>query len=458
MADEWRGGIEHVVLLMLENRSFDHMLGDLKQVLPRLDGIDRNAARPNANRYERRTYPQEAGASRVLTFDPKHEHVDVMLQLANENGGFVEDATRAHRAHGHAPLGPTDWREVMRYHALEQLPVLQQLAQDFVVCDGWFSSLPGPTWPNRLFALSGTSLGRVKMPEGLFDLNLHWYDQTTIFDRLDERQKSWKVYVGDYPLSMILVHQLEWHNAARYASSRQFFVDCLTGSLPAFSFIEPAYMSPHANDDHPPHDVLAGESLVADVYEALRASSAWENSLLVVVFDEHGGFYDHRTPPPATPPDHHTEEYTFTQLGVRVPAVLVSPWLDAGVYSETVDHTALLAFLVDLWGLGSLGARTASYAQPFATLFRGAPRTDAPRGLNRLPANAAPVATVPLLGLNGNQAAMVAHSHALEARAGEDPAIVAGRLSASLTGPQSQIDAAIDRANAFIARAKAKSA
>src|SRR5262249_12997732 len=143
-------------------------------------------------------------------------------------------------------------------------------------------------------------------------------DQPTIFDRLNERNVSWAVYHGDTPLSLLLTHQWEPRNVACYRPMRHFFTDAAgpADEFPAFSFIEPAYLDPGANDDHPAHDVLAGEALIASVYNALRANEAlWASSLLVVLFDEHGGFYDHVAPPVAVPPDHHQEEYSFDQLG-----------------------------------------------------------------------------------------------------------------------------------------------
>ena len=120
--------------------------------------------------------------------------------------------------------------EVMKYHARGTLRALHALAENFTVCDRWFSSVPGPTWTNRLFLMSGTSLGRVNMPGGLMDINLHWYDQPTIFDRLNEseRAREWVVYHGDTPLSLLLTHQWEPKNATRYKPMRDFFTDVAT--------------------------------------------------------------------------------------------------------------------------------------------------------------------------------------------------------------------------------------
>jgi phospholipase C len=175
---------------------------------------------------------------------------------------------------------PQDLVEVMKYRALDSLPAIHALARNFIICDHWYSSVPGPTWCNRLFALSGTSLGRVSMPEEIMNLNVHWYDQTTIFDRLNEKSVEWKVYFGDFPLSLLFVHQWEPRNALRYRVMTEFFRDAALydpdkvskDGLPAFSFIEPSYCEPGANDAHPPHDMSAADALVASVYNVVRAN------------------------------------------------------------------------------------------------------------------------------------------------------------------------------------------
>jgi len=239
-----------------------------------------------------------------------------------------------------------------------------------------------------LFALSGTSLGRVAMPEVIMNLRVHWYDQPTLFDRLNEQRISWKVYSGDAPLSLLFAHQWEPQNAARYRLMTEFYRDVTSfrregdpakQDLPFFTFIEPSFCQPGANDDaHPPHDILAADNaLVASVYNAIRANNnLWEQTLLVVAFDAHGGFFDHVTPPPTMPPDYHQDEYSFDQLGVRVPVILVSPWVKSAVFTVTMDHTSLLKYLTGKWSLGPLGYRTHS-ADTFDAAFVADMRNDA---------------------------------------------------------------------------------
>jgi phospholipase C len=388
--------IKHVLVLALENRSFDHMIGACQAVKTAIDGID-PAAATRTNSYAGRSYPQVPGAARVVADDPRHETPHVLIQLRADtagtlNTGFVEDYATAYPM-----LTAAGRAEIMKYHDLGQVPALHALAQNFTVCDRWFSSVPGPTWTNRLFMMSGTSLGRVNMPNGLMDLNLHWYDQSTIFDRLNEQSVSWAVYHGDTPLSLLLTHQWEPHNAARYQPMHQFFTDVAgpEDKFPAFVFIEPAYLDPGANDDHPSHDILAGEALIANVYNALRANEdLWTASLLVVLFDEHGGFYDHVPPPATDPPDHHQEEYTFDQLGVRVPAILISPYAANSVFKEQLDHTSLLRYLIDKWKLGPLGERTAQ-AVSFASALGHTLRTDTPASISAVRRAYACSATAP---------------------------------------------------------------
>src|SRR5262249_7095519 len=190
-----------------------------------------------------------------------------------------------------------------------------------------------------------------------------WYSQITIFDRLNEVGKDWRVYFGDFPLSFLLVNQWKPENVARHHHMREFFVDVRgpAEKFPSFAFIEHQYFSPGANDDHPPHDIHSGDVLVADVYNAIRKNDALgKETLLVVLFDEHGGFYDHEPPIPTVPPDsNHGDGFDFRKTGLRVPALLVSPFAGQKVVPTPFDHTSLLKYLIDKWGLGSLGNRTA---------------------------------------------------------------------------------------------------
>lgn len=368
--------IKHVVLLMLENHSFDQMLGCMKGIYSDLEGVD--PKQPGKNMDGAVACFQTPTDARHMDLDPKHEYENVMEQIKNNNSGFVSNfaakmpkSTAAQR------------KQIMQYYELDHLPALHALAREFTICDHWFSSMPGPTWPNRIFALSGTCNGRVDMPDGLEHLDLSAlgaYDQNTIFDRLNEARKSWKVYFHDVPLSLTLTHQRKLNNVFRYHHISEFFRD-LTGSpqtFPEFSFIEPCYQMYNQNDDHPPHDIMRAQKLIADVYNAIRSSPIWDSTLFVLLYDEHGGFYDHLVPPTSvTPPDGKTDasNFRFDQYGIRVPALLISPWVQKGVLATQFDHTSLLKYLTTKWNLGALGDRTRS-ANSFEAAFVSEKRVD----------------------------------------------------------------------------------
>jgi phospholipase C len=444
--------IEHVIVLMLENRSFDQMLGCMQTVVPEVDGIPRSQP-PRSNVANGVTYQQLPGAALVAPEDPNHDYPHVLKQLANRNAGFVQDFVDCF------PNSSASAREeIMKYHALDTLPALHALARQFTICDRWFSSLPGPTWPNRLFVHSGTSLGQITMPEGVMNANLHWYDQSTLFDRLNEKRLSWRVYFGDIAQSWVLVHQWAPRNMINYHHMQRFHEDVAGDpkSFPRYVFIEPTYYPPGANDDHPCHNVIEGEALLASVYNSLRANKPlWESSLLVVVFDEHGGYYDHVEPPSTVPPDHHQENFDFKRLGVRVPAVLVSPFASRGVNHTVFDHTSLLRYLVDKWTLGSLGARVSDAGtNSIGSALQADPSNDGPVSISTSPEIGGPIprapAPAPATQLSSHQSALFALSHSLESMANADPNDVAARSKHVLTGPQSMIDVAVDRAEEFL--------
>lgn len=371
--------IRHVVMLILENHSFDQMLGCFKAVYAHIEGVDPAAPRENRDS-EGRAYPQAPTKERIMFLDPHHEVDHVAVQLADGNTGFVRDFETAFGSSSTAARG-----YIMGYYPLDFLPGLHALARHFTICDHWFSSLPGPTWPNRFFALSGTSNGRVNMPDdGTHKADLLGYfeqTQDTLFDRLNDRAIHWKVYFHDVPQTTVLAHQRMPHNVARYFYIDEFFDDArgAEGDFPQFCLVEPAYIGVAENDDHPPHDIMRTEKLIADVYNGIRANDAlWQSTLLIVFFDEHGGFYDHVVPPAALPPDDRHDEYAFDRLGLRVPALLVSPWVDARVEQTVFDHTSVLRYLIDKWALGSLGRRAAEAASIAVALTRQVPRSDLP--------------------------------------------------------------------------------
>lgn len=439
--------IEHVIVLMLENRSFDQMLGCFKKIngFSSLEGVSVDNFNCDSFDQSGKKYFQKPTANMRIGPDPGHDLANVLGQIAEGGAckGFVMDYCKIY------PNSTDQQRQdIMSYYDFGTLPVLHTLADSFAICDHWFSSLPGPTWPNRLFVHSGTSKGRVKMPEG-HDPNMHLYDQITLYDRLNEKNISWKIYYGDFPQSLVLVHQLEEYNAVRYHRMSQFYLDVAAGTLPQYSFIEPSYFSPYVNSQHPPSDVMQGEKLISEIYNALAKSALWEKSLFILLYDEHGGFYDHVMPKPAIPPDDYIEEFSFDKYGVRVPAIIISPWIQKRVIPDDFDHASLLKYLIDKWSLGPLGNRAAK-ADTFTQYFDFSKiRNDCPK--NVIAANAfANAEDFILCKLNSAEQALVGFSLFLEGRAEERIDLIAQRSHNLIKGLAAQLAVAKNRLESFL--------
>jgi phospholipase C len=328
-----------------------------------------------------------------------------------------------------------------------------------VICDHWFSSLPGPTWPNRFFVHSGTSLGHVDMPSGVFNAGLYCYDQRTLYDELNDAGVEWRVYRGDFPQSLLLLHQLEPQNLRRYRKLDQWASDVRNGDLPHYVFIEPAYFGPEENDQHPPQDIMRGDALVAAVFNALHANrKLFDETLLVILYDEHGGFYDHVPPPPTVPPDDKTSSYAFNQLGVRVPAILVSPRLEPGFISAVFDHTSILRMASQLWPAVQpqrLGARAARANSPLEALkWLETPR----RAIPPAPTAPDPIAVMDLPSLTGQKQALFHFSQYLESRIADTVVKqqLMSRTHEAMTGAIAQGNLATDRLEAYLAEREEK--
>jgi phospholipase C len=410
--------LEHIIVLMLENNSFDRMLGAL--FAERVDGGGVKGTAGNHWNDDSSPQPKtpvrhvmQPTITRVIQPDPMHEYKNVSDQLKGSNKGFVTDYATVY--------GATDWlqrQEIMGYYEDGVLANLHTLAKQYTVCDRWFSSLPGPTWPNRVFVHTGTSLGYTTNSIG------NNWNQTTLYELLDANGISWNVFHGDGDISQtVVLRHTPWVDPMRY------FYRAAQGpeaKFPKYCFIEPHYGTLNKaaqNDQHPLSDVFRGEKLIWDVYNALRGNDAlWRNSLLVITYDEHGGFYDHVEPPAAVPPDNRTDAsgFKFDRLGLRVPTVLLSPWLDQGVITDTFDHTSLLKFLIAKWGLTNLlGDRVASTdTNTFAKYIRKTPR----QTFQLLPKSStpAPIAAPQSAELSDNQKSLVELGHFLATKI-DDP-------------------------------------
>jgi len=404
--------IEHVVVLMLENRSFDHMLGGMTQINSTVEGVRPNGEQAYYNeKLDGRRIEQKPGANWVIgnKRDLNHEHEATLEQIGSEASPMSGFVTSYLARFPDADDG--ELQQVMAYFTFgdkpedDALPVLHTLARNFAVCDHWFSSMPGPTWQNRFFAHSGTCLGHVHMPSAREPQNMGLYYQETIYDRLSAAGKEWKIYHHGLPQSIVMTRLLPEFITGRGYDGMDDFFERAAGdpqAFPSYTFIEPCYFGKDENDQHPPADVRQGEALVASVYNALRANEAlWNSTLLIVTYDEHGGFFDHVRPPLTVPPDDFTGEWSFRQLGVRVPAILVSPWVDVGEIKTEFDHTSILRYLCEKWNLPPLGLRMQAgagtlRANTFASELtkRQTPRTNTPASIAHREVKAARLAVI----------------------------------------------------------------
>jgi phospholipase C len=326
---------------MLENRSFDHMLGYLKLEGGR-DDVD-GLTHDRSNTYNGNTYPVHHLSQTAFREDqdPCHDGDCVTEQLDNGNGGFVSNYAK------HYPDDP-DPGLVMGYYNGATLSVYDHLAREFCICDAWFSSVPGATWPNRLYAVTGQSDGSKD------NETVPFYNLPSFVRHLDAKNVSWRWYSNHLGTLRLIDetyrngyfdHFYNFDKGHRLLFDRENFLDhAASGDLAAVSWIDPAFVqdpfvsSANSNDDHPPSDVMAGQELVLKLYNAVIHSPAWEKTLLVITYDEHGGFYDHVAPPPAADDDPN-----FRRYGVRVPAFIISPWVERGMVWHTLfDHTSII--------------------------------------------------------------------------------------------------------------------
>lgn len=394
--------IQHIVQLMLENRSFDQMLGFLYA-----DSGNRSpAGQPFEGLTGTETNPDGAG-NQVQVYkidqtsphpylmpgaDPGEGFLNTNYQLFSTddpapgatptNQGFVLNFKAAIASdlakHYKDSLPGTVPSEVMGMYTPQMLPVLSGLAKGFAVCDHWFASAPTQTLPNRAFACAGTSQGHM-------DNNVKVFTCPSIFGQMSKKNLDWAIYgYNQDPKTRLDFPDTQAAAASHFGHFRDFQARAAAGTLPPYTFLEPDF-SATGNSQHPNYDVAAGEQLIHDVYYALRNGPGWASTLLLITYDEHGGNYEHVPPPGgAVPPDHSVGEFgfDFTRFGVRVPAVLVSPRIAAGTVfraaSGTIDHTSMLKTIELRWGLASLTARDKAAADLGGVLTLATARTEDP--------------------------------------------------------------------------------
>jgi phospholipase C len=393
--------VNHFVVLMLENRSFDHMLGylypgNMTQSSQPFEGLAGTESCPVPGGQPVTVFPIERATPNAYLMpgaDPGEGYMATNQQLYGSDAapasgtaatctGFMSDYAYTlgwqSKESGWPIVSGTTANDIMGCFTPDTLPVLSTLAKGYAVCDYWFSSVPTETLPNRAFACAATSQGHM-------DDKTHTFTSPTIFGLLDAAGLGWMVYGYDAePLTKSTFTQISNEAASHFGLFTDFQAAAAAGTLPAFTFLEPSWSS-SGNSQHPNYDVALGEQLIHDVYEALRGGPGWPQTLLVITYDEHGGCYDH-VPPPwgAVPPDTSTGEFGFgfDRFGVRVPTVLVSPLIEAGTVFRVpaggtpLDHTSVLKTVEQRWNLAALTARDAAAPGFGDVLTRTTVRTD----------------------------------------------------------------------------------
>jgi phospholipase C len=398
-------GIEHVFVLMLENRSFDHLLGfsdisgadALTGAPTKINGLDGT----ESNSFKGQTYTASPGADYRMPTDPGHEFPNVLDQLcgpaaryqpggpypAIDNSGFVDS---------YVASGGRDPSEVMKCFRAEQLPVLNAIAREFVVCDNWYASMPGPTWPNRTFVHAASSGGLDHSPTTAEIIAWETVDgfpikNGTIFDALSKNGITRRLYGGDdFPMVAALkgIHLDDIRDYSLFAG------DLAQAQYPfSYIFIEPSYdvLNDYrgGTSEHPLADITRGEALIKATYESIRNSAVWPTSLFIVTWDEHGGFFDHGAPPDAPAPGDTAPGskfnrfgFTFERYGPRVPAIVVSPLIPKNLIDHRLyDHASIPATLEALFGLNALTERDAKATRLDSLITLQVARIDAPETL-----------------------------------------------------------------------------
>ena len=381
--------IEHLVVVMFENRSFDNLLGWLydndknrpkhnipapPDGRPTFEGLSKNTFSnslvvPGEDRQDyvsqgTSDWPSCPNRNQVPTPDPHEEFEFVTEQIfgkRNPGPGDPADMSGFLQNYYSTDAGLDSCGQIMQTYGPDDANVINDLARSFAVCDGWFASVPSQTWPNRGFVHSGSSDGHVDND------SYEFYQNRTIFNVLQDQGIPWKVFSNTY--TAWLTYLQFWQHGSlrdhfhRYAA----FDDACSAAadadpedkLPAYSFIEPRFLAElfsWPSDYHPPHNICRGETFLAEVYESVRKSPYRDKILLIVTFDEHGGCYDHVPPPSgAAPPDPHPisrdGKFKFDRFGVRVPALVISSYVEPGTVFRApagltpYDHTSILATL-----------------------------------------------------------------------------------------------------------------
>lgn len=399
--------IKNVVVLVQENRSFDTLAGGFTYN-HNIDGLvnhrycnPRNVSMPNSG-----SVCAANTAKNVASDDPMHFVTGVNMQVfgnyhptahsKESMQGFITEQAWAYGLENNMSRAA----EVMNYYTPDLVPVTNAMAENFVLFDRWFAAIPGPTDCNRAYLTSGTSAGNGDNGEVYYTAGMK---QNSIFQQLSEKGISWINYEnttnigpGSFPPDAMFYDWVAKNAPQNIKPIDRFYSDAKAGTLPQFSWINPEccdYMSMH-----PASPVNMGENFMRGIYQSLRQSPQWNETLFIITFDEHGGFADHVPPPTGVPagdnltwtetaPDGKNYTFNFERLGVRVPTMLISPWVGKGVVqnrpasgNSEFTHTSILKFLSELWNLETLTPRVA-WSPSFGNLITNNFRADAPAHL-----------------------------------------------------------------------------
>jgi phospholipase C len=332
--------IEHVVVVMMENRSFDHLFG----WLPNADGLQAGLTFPNPAGGTSATFPLAPDYTSCSYPDPDHSYDGGRTEY--DNGlmdGFLLDTANGLNAIG--------------YYTQKDLPFRSALARNYTTCDRYFPSILAPTFPNRIFQHAGQT--------DRLDDSITISTLPTIWDNLAATGVSNKYYFGNVPF--LALWGKKYLNICHPYS--EFLSDCAAGTLPAVSFVDPSFtiLSNLQNDDHPFSDVRNGDAFLAQAFAAVSKSPNWANTVFIINFDEWGGFFDHVTPPRALAPNDVDPDLVNGEalLGIRVACIIASPWtkgnpLDPTVNHTVFDHTSVLKLIESVFNLPPLAARETS--------------------------------------------------------------------------------------------------
>jgi phospholipase C len=332
--------IQHIVVVMMENRSFDHLLG----WLPGADGKQGGLQFPDTNGVLHSTYELAPDFTGCAYPDPDHSYAGGRTEVdGGKMDGFLKDASNGMNAIG--------------YYQEKDLPFRSALARNYTTCDRYFPSMLGPTFPNRIFQHSGAA--------DRLDDDFSICTLPTIWDHLATAGVSHKYYFNNIPF-LALWGQKYIDISGLYGD---FLVDCATGALPAVSYVDPTFttLDNLDEDDHPFSDVRNGDAFLAKTFKAVSSSPTWPNTVLIINYDEWGGFYDHVPPPRALAPNDIDADLVDGKalLGCRVPCIVASPWTmgnaDNPLISHTVfDHTSVLKLIESVFNVPPLAARETS--------------------------------------------------------------------------------------------------